>query len=45
MVSNRSNSEPAVPQASQTKDGLTEMSYPPVELEVTDDMLELETHS
>lgn len=45
LWSNRSNPEPAAPQASQTMGELTEMSYPPVKLEVTDDMLELETHS
>ena len=41
----RSNPTPAAPQASQTMGELTEVSFPTVELEVTDDMLKLETHS
>jgi heme-degrading monooxygenase HmoA len=42
---NRSQPEAADPQAMQTMGGLIKESFPPVELEVTDDMLALEPHS
>lgn len=40
----RSDPDPADPQASQTMAGLIETNFPPIELEVTDDMLALEPH-
>ncbi len=40
----RSEPHPADPQASQIMGELTEISFPPVELKVTDDMLALEPH-
>ncbi len=42
---NRSQPEAADPQAMQTMGELIEESFPPIELEVTDDMLASETHS
>ena len=45
LWANRSRPGPADPQSSQTMAELTEMSFPPVELEVTDDMLQLEPHA
>ena len=41
----RSNPEPADPLASQVMGEMVETSFPPVELEVTDDMLAMEPHS
>ncbi len=41
----RSNPEPADPLASQVMADLIETTYPPVELDVTDDMLATEQHT
>ena len=41
----RSNPEPADPLASQVMGEMVETSFPPVELEVTDDMLAMDPHS
>lgn len=41
----RSQPGPADPQASRNMGDMIERSFPPIELEVTDDMLALEPHS
>ena len=44
LWSRRSEPDPADPEASRVMGELTEISYLPVELEVTDDMLALDPH-